>query len=204
MTTACRGRSARPLRRGPPGVRARRLVHATPLSRGDRQSGGREYPWFRGPYIPDTNALIYNPKLEGWSFEGSPQFVLLLMPTVLSELDQMKLAGRNKLLRGKADRLVRQIMEYRRRGNLLEGVPLRKGSHRLRTLAIEPDFKNSLPWLDPGNNDDRILAGFVEVMRQHPRCPVVLVTRDINLTNKADYAKVPCVLPPEPTRTGRT
>ena len=149
-------------------------------------------------YVSDTNGLLYNPQLEDWHFDGSPQFVLLLMPTVLSELDHLKVTGRVESVRDKAQRLVRQMMEYRRRGNLFEGVVLRKGSHRLRTMAVEPDFEHSLPWLDPENNDDRLLAGFIEVMRQHPRCPVTLVTGDINLTNKADYARIPCVPPPEP------
>lgn len=30
-----------------------------------------------------------------------------------------------------------------------------------------------LPWLDAANDDDRILAAFVEVMRLHPRTPVI-------------------------------
>jgi hypothetical protein len=151
-------------------------------------------------YVPDTNALLYNPQLEDWSFDGSPRFILLLMPTVLSELDQLKVSGRVESVRDKAQRLTRQLMEYRRRGDLNEGVTLRQDSHGLRTLAVEPDFKNSLPWLEPANNDDRILAGFIEAMRQHPRCPVILVTGDINLTNKADYARVPCMPPPEPRK----
>jgi predicted ribonuclease YlaK len=49
-----------------------------------------------------------------------------------------------------------------------------------------------------GNNDDRLLAGLIEVMRLHPRCPVLLVTRDINLQNKAEYAGFRFVEPPEP------
>ena len=153
-------------------------------------------------YVPDTNALLYNPCLEDWKFDDSPRFVLVLTPTVLSELDQLKVTHRVETVRDKAERLVRQLMEYRRRGSLNDGVVLRKDSHRLRTLAVEPDFKDSLPWLDPSNNDDRILAGFVEVMRTHPRCGIALVTRDINLTNKADYAGLPCVPPPEPPKPG--
>jgi predicted ribonuclease YlaK len=65
-------------------------------------------------------------------------------------------------------------------------------------LRAEPDFASTLLWLDCANDDDRILAGFIEVMRQHPRCPVFLVTGDINLTNKADSAGLPCLAPPEP------
>jgi predicted ribonuclease YlaK len=37
-------------------------------------------------------------------------------------------------------------------------------------------------------------------MRQHPRTPVILVTRDINLQNKAEYAGLPFVEPPDPAR----
>lgn len=149
-------------------------------------------------YVPDTNAFLYNPKLEDWKLDGSPRFVLLLTPTVLSELDQLKVTHRVEAVRDKAEKLVRQMFEYRRRGNLNDGVVLRKDSHRLRTLAVEPDFEATLPWLDRENNDDRVLAGVIEVMRHHPRCQVALVTRDINLANKADHARVPCVLPPDP------
>jgi predicted ribonuclease YlaK len=66
------------------------------------------------------------------------------------------------------------------------------------TLAVEPDADHVLPWLDLSNEDDRILAAFVDVMRQHPRSPVVLVTRDINLQNKAEYAALAFVEPPDP------
>ncbi len=67
----------------------------------------------------------------------------------------------------------------------------------VRSMAVEPDFEKTLPWLDKENDDDRILAGFIEAMRSHPRSPVVLVTADINLTNKADFAGLPCIEPPE-------
>ena len=46
--------------------------------------------------------------------------------------------------------------------------------------------------------DDRLLATVVEVMRLHPHSPVTLVTRDINLQNKAEFACIPFVEPPEP------
>ena len=64
-------------------------------------------------------------------------------------------------------------------------------------MAVEADAEHALPWLDLSNDDDRILAAFVDVMRQHPRTPVVLVTRD-NLQNKAEYAELPFVEPPDP------
>ena len=35
-------------------------------------------------------------------------------------------------------------------------------------------------------------------MREHVRTAVILVTRDINLQNKAEYAGLPFVEPPDP------
>jgi hypothetical protein len=149
-------------------------------------------------YVPDTNALVANPALDEWAFDQSPNFVMVLTPTVLSELDKLKVTGRAESVRDKAQRLIRQLKEFRRRGDLREGVTLRKNRSRVRTIAVEPDFANTLPWLQPDNADDRILATFVEVMRAYPRCPVILVTEDINMMNKADCARLPCVEPPEP------
>ena len=142
----------------------------------DEQLGLLEklYDWREGEhiYVPDTNALIFHPKIEEWSFDESPRFTLVLMPTVLAELDKHKINDRNQSVRDKAKQLVRQLMEYRRRGSLASGVVIRKDRITLRTLAVEPDFDSSLPWLDRSNDDDRILAGFIEVMRQNPaaRC----------------------------------
>lgn len=149
-------------------------------------------------YVPDTNALCYNPQLEDWAFEESAAFTMVIMPTVLAELDHLKVNHRNQDIRDRAEGLIRRIKGYRSRGRLGEGVVLRTGRSILKTAAVEPKMEDSLPWLDPSNNDDRLLAGFLEVMRLHPRCPVLLVTRDINLQNKAEYAGFPFVEPPEP------
>ena len=65
--------------------------------------------------------------------------------------------------------------------------------------ATEPDFKDTLPRLDPSVKDDRLLAACLEgSMREHPHSPVVLVTRDINLQNKARHAGIAFVEPPDP------
>jgi predicted ribonuclease YlaK len=82
-------------------------------------------------------------------------------------------------------------------GRLADGVVIRKGLSEVFTLATEPRMEESLPWLDAHNKDDQILATVIEVMRIWPRSNVQLVTRDINLQNKADYANVPFVEPPD-------
>jgi predicted ribonuclease YlaK len=78
----------------------------------------------------------------------------------------------------------------------VDGVDLVSGISRVVTLAMEPRMGDSLPWLDSNDKDDRLLANVVEVMRTQPRSPVWLVTRDINLQNKAEFANVPFVEPP--------
>jgi hypothetical protein len=163
------------------------------------------YDGFEGThvYVPDTNALCYNPQVEEWSYDESPSFAMVLLPTVLSELDQLKVNHRNEDFRQKAEGLIRRIKGYRSRGRLSDGVTLRKGRSTLKTVAVEPRMEESLPWLDANNNDDRLLAGVLEVMRLHPRCPVLLVTRDINLQNKAEYAGFPFVEPPDFPRDSR-
>jgi PIN domain len=152
-------------------------------------------------FVPDTNALLYNPNLEAWRFDDVPTFMLVFTPPVLSELDQLKVNHRVENVRENAEKVIKQIKEYRRRAvssgkRLSDGVVLVKGVSSILAIATEPDMGNSLPWLQAENNDDRLLAGAIEVMRLFPRSPVILVTRDINLQNKAEFANVSFVEPP--------
>jgi hypothetical protein len=150
-------------------------------------------------YVPDTNALLWNTDLEQWAFAETPRFTIVLTPAVLGELDRLKIEHRNPDVRAKAEGLIKRIHSYRERGELWRGVPLRRGRSTIRTVAIEPKVHEALPWLDPASEDDRILAAFIEVMREHPRTLVVLVTRDVNLQNKAEYAGLPFAPPPDRT-----
>jgi hypothetical protein len=154
-------------------------------------------------YVPDTNALLYNPILEKWYFEGVPAFALVFTPTILSELDALKTNHRNQNVRKKAETLIKQIKEFRRRGRLAEGVPLVKGKSTVWAVAVEPNMQDSLPWLDSTNNDDRFLAAVIELMRLRPRSAVFAVSRDINFQNKAEFARIPFVEPPEPMTVTR-
>jgi hypothetical protein len=149
-------------------------------------------------FIPDTNALYHNLNIEKWLFDDIKCYTLILLSTVLSELDDAKNNYRNEPLRKKADTIIHKISEYRRRGNILECVPIVTGKIYLQAIAIEPKMEESLSWLDSKNNDDRIVAGVLEIMHNHPRTSVVLVTKDINLQNKAAMACIPFVEPPEP------
>lgn len=147
--------------------------------------------------VPDTNALLYNPHIEDWTFDDLPRFTIVLLPTVLAELDSLKVSHRNEQLRDKSEGLITRIKGYRTRGRLNDGVPLRKGVSTLQSWATEPSMDATLPWLVRDNADDRLLANFLEIMRHFPHSIVVLVTRDINLQNKAEFARVPFCDPPQ-------
>ncbi|HYN83081.1 MAG TPA: PIN domain-containing protein [Gemmatimonadaceae bacterium] len=147
-------------------------------------------------YVPDTNALYANPQLETWRFDSSRPFTILLIPTVLADLDRHKVEHKNESLREKASGLIRRIKGYKDRGKLIDGVPLSSGVSVIQSLATEPTFAETLPWLDRNNDDDRIIAACFEIMHARPRSAVLLVTADINLQNKAEFARLPFVEPP--------
>ena len=75
----------------------------------------------------------------------------------------------------------------RQQGNLLEGVIVYK-TITVKMVATEPNFEKTLKWLDPKNEDDRIIASALQIQVQNPSDKVVLVTSDINLQNKAQLA----------------
>ena len=141
--------------------------------------------------VPDTNALMAKPDIERWSFTDVEHFTLILVPTVLAELDYQKVNHRNAEVREKASKIIRKIKEYRRRGSLHQGVEIVTGSISLRSVATEPEMSKTLSWFDSGNADDRFLATVLEVMRKHPNDKVIIVTADINMQNKAEMAAIP-------------
>jgi len=145
--------------------------------------------------IPDTNALLKNPDIENWEFEGIRTFTLILTPTVLSELDVLKVRG-NTEVSSKAEKVIRKIKDYRRRGSLIQGIAILKNRVYLRSIAAEPDMSKSLSWLDEKISDDRLLATAMEIIRKNMGSKVFIVTADINLQNKAEVASIPyCEVP---------
>ena len=147
--------------------------------------------------VVDTNSLYTNTEIEKWSFEEFENFEIVITPSVLKDLDKHKIEHRNENIRAKAIKLIKKIKEYRRRGKLSEGVSIVKGKINLRTIAKEPNFDKTLQWLDSKNEDDRLIAEFLEIMRSNGDRPVILVTEDINLQNKCELADLPFIEPPE-------
>jgi rRNA-processing protein FCF1 len=147
--------------------------------------------------VPDTNALIISPDVASYAEAiGQAEFTVIVLPTVLSELDKLKITHRSDDFRKKVQSVITRLKGLRQQGNMHEGVRVNKVI-TVRMIAHEPDFKKTLSWLDPENNDDRIIAATLEVQREEPSSLVVLVTNDINHQNKAEMANIPFIEPPD-------
>ena len=75
--------------------------------------------------IPDTNALLWQPNFLEY-YLPDQHVELILIPAVLSELDQAKII-KNENVQKKTEKIIRQVKEFRRRGNLNNGVTVLKG-----------------------------------------------------------------------------
>lgn len=140
--------------------------------------------------VPDTNSLMDHPDpVEYRALVGQADFTFALLPTVLAELDNLKVVRTNQPARKLAEKAIRRIKGWRKQGSLLDGVTVDK-TITVRTFHEEPDMDNTLSWLDRTVMDDRILASVLQMQAERPGAAVVLVTNDINLLNKADAAGI--------------
>ena len=141
-------------------------------------------------FIPDTNSLLGSADPTDYrGISKTKAFEFLLLPTVLAELDELKMLHRNPDVRDKAKKIITRIKGWRAQGPLLDGVIVDK-TIRVRAVHNEPKVTDSLSWLDPDNADDRIIASVLHIQATSPSSHVILVTGDINLQNKADAAMI--------------
>lgn len=140
--------------------------------------------------IPDTNVLLDH--IKPTDYQGivrKREFTILLLPTVLAELDALKRNHKNESVRNKAYSVIKTIKGWRNQGPLLSGIIVHK-TITVRSVATEPK-KNYFPsWLDMENNDDRIIASILQISAENPNTEIFLITGDINLQNKAEFASV--------------
>jgi rRNA-processing protein FCF1 len=140
--------------------------------------------------IPDTNSLLISSEPKSYeAISGAKTFVFLLLPTVLAELDSLKILHRNPEVREKAQKVIKRVKGWRNQGSLTEGVTVNK-TITVMAEYINPDMTNTLSWLDGNNSDDRIVASVLSIQAAFPSSKIVLATGDINLQNKADSAMI--------------
>lgn len=79
---------------------------------------------------------------------------------------------------------------------MIEGIVIRNDRIDLKSIGTEPNFSLTLKWLDEKNEDDRLIAEALEIMRAYCYRPVIIVTSDINLQNKCEVADFASLEPP--------
>jgi len=140
--------------------------------------------------VPETNSLLANPDPVAYrGIAGQNDFVFMLLPTVLGELDKLKIEHRNPDVREKARKVIDRLKGWRKQGALVDGVTVDK-TIKVKAASREPDLNKTLSWLDASINDDRIIASVLALQAESPSAHVVLVSGDINLLNKADVAMI--------------
>jgi len=143
--------------------------------------------------IPDTNSLIMNPEINTYGQKiglNSNNYYVVYIPTVLSELDRLKVVHRDDTFRKKVESVIKRIKGYRSQGNIHDGITVYE-TITVKMIAAEPNMNSTLPWLNSDNNDDRIVATCLELQREYAGSIVMLITADINLQNKAQMALLP-------------
>lgn len=146
--------------------------------------------------VPDTSVLLRDPDVAVYGAQiGRTAYSVVLLPSVLSELDDLKDRGRTPEVREAAERAVRRLKGLSDRGDLRAGVTV-QGNVSLRVEHRDNDPREMLPWLDPTVPDDRLLGDALHLQAREPS--VVLVTTDFNLQTKAAAAGAPFVEPPKP------
>jgi hypothetical protein len=73
--------------------------------------------------VADTDALLTAPDPVAYRGHiGHDSFTFVLLPTVLGELDRLKIEHRNPDVREKAQKAITRIKGWRRQGPLLSGI----------------------------------------------------------------------------------
>ena len=131
----------------------------------------------RKAFILDTNVLLFDPQAI-FKF-GNNDVVIPIV--VIEEIDRFK---REMSENGRHARLFsRLIDEMRADGELSKGVRIPNAG----LLMVELGGNHPLPVeLVMEKADNRILALALSLKKEHPKRPIVFVTKDVNLRIKAD------------------
>lgn len=133
--------------------------------------------------IVDTSALLDRPNLQDWTLDGQA-WTVVFVPQVLSELDERK---RDPHTRDAAQKVIRQLEEFDRRGDTTVGVPL-AGKLTVREVVTNPNMDESLPWLRADTPDDLIIASGLELRWEDLTSRIAIAASDRNVRNKARLA----------------
>ena len=140
--------------------------------------------------VPDTSALLDRPDLQAWTLDGEA-WTVVFVPQVLSELDDRK---RDPRTREAAQKVINQIDELDRRGDLFEGVRL-AGKVMVREVPVSPNMGDTLSWLRSDVPDDAIIASVLELSWEDLNRRLAVTASDRNVRNKARMAGLGTIHP---------
>lgn len=156
--------------------------------------------------VPDSNAIALCPAFERLAAVlGTDDFEVVLTAPLLREMEDLKVKYRNDGFREKVERAIRYVKELhsraRRQGVAFhEGVKV-AGRVHARSLPGEPNVAEIASWLDADLVDDRLIACALDEQRRHPAACVVVLTCDVNMQTKCDFAGLPFAEPPRDDAT---
>lgn len=133
-------------------------------------------------FVLDTNVIISDPK----AIFNFNEHDIVIPIVVIEELDKFKKDMNQVGLSARA--FARHIESLRKKGRLVEGVPLESGGTIRIDITGEMDLPG--PKLDNGYADNMILTSAYKITKDNPEREVVLVTKDVNLRIKADVLGV--------------
>ncbi|MEU3787726.1 PIN domain-containing protein [Streptomyces sp900129855] len=143
----------------------------------------------------DTNMLLDDPDVAIYTPLLGNRYMVHLLPVVLRELDDHKLAGRNPDIRDAAKKADRRLKGLRTNGDVLRGVRVAGDVHAVFE-HIEPKGDGLPNWLDLDVPDDRFVASTLLLQSRHPGSAVYVATRDINLQTKLAAVGLPFIEKP--------
>ena len=131
-------------------------------------------------FVLDTNVLLHDPNAI-YRFEDND---IVLPITVIEELDRFKkqpeMIGRN------ARHASRQLDTMRQKGHLPDGISLGQESGSLRVALCHRETLQKLPAELEGDHGDNAILAVALDLKQQCHCPVIVISKDINLRIKAD------------------
>lgn len=137
--------------------------------------------------VPDTNAFtnFHEPKMYE-AISNGENFLFILTPTLTKELDELNYKNIDKGFKDKVRKSIKRIKGWRNQGKLTEGIIV--SGYSVKVIPTEPSFDHLPSWIDPNNLDDRFIGSVIELQRQYPSSEIIVVTNDINMQNKLEFA----------------
>jgi len=129
-------------------------------------------------FILDTSVMLYD-RCSIHSFSDND----VLIPLVaLDELDRFK--GKKGIIGENARYVNRYLDNLRKVGNLHAGIKIENTSNQTIKVDIKTKYKVPLG-LDPSSPDNQMIGLALELTQKN-KCPVIMVTKDINFRVKCD------------------